>query len=170
MLFVDDAQIEHQQMPMLDLGIINKEQFHSVSFRQYSFRVIPGTIPAECEYYSKFCQNCLINLAGPSAKFDSPRIPGIARIPPDSGRNQWRTIKTSHPVMKVNPKRLVLDIQTTEGGTYHDADDGHLFALVIQEFCPNGDVCAAVHDVICKAVAERRNVQVCCFTFFLSFH
>jgi hypothetical protein len=34
-------------------------------------------------------------LAGPSAKFDSSGIPGIARIPPDSGRNQWRTVKTS---------------------------------------------------------------------------
>ena len=42
----------------------------------------------------EFCQNGLINLAGPSAKFDSSRIPGIARILPDSGRNQWRTIKT----------------------------------------------------------------------------
>ena len=37
----------------------------------------------------------MINLAGPSAKFDSSGIPGIARIPPDSGRSQWRTIKTS---------------------------------------------------------------------------
>ena len=95
MVFVDDTQIEHRQTPMLDLGIINKERFRSVSFQQYSFRVIPGTIPVECEYYSKFRRNRLINLAGPSAKFDSPGIPGIARIPPDSGRNQWRTIKTS---------------------------------------------------------------------------
>ena len=37
--------------------------------------------------------------------------------------------------MKVNPKRLALDIDTTEGGTYHDADDGHLFVLVVHEFC-----------------------------------
>ena len=61
----------------------------------HSFRVIPGTIPAEFEFRSKFRRNHLINLAGPSAKFDSSGIPGIARIPPDSGRNQWRTIKTS---------------------------------------------------------------------------
>ena len=60
-----------------------------------SFRVIPGTIPAEFEFHSKFLWNHCINLAGPSAKFDSSGIPGIARIPPDSGRNQWRTIKTS---------------------------------------------------------------------------
>ena len=60
-----------------------------------SFRVIPGTIPAEFEFHSKFRRNHCINLAGPSAKFDSSGIPGIARIPPDSGRNQWRTIKTS---------------------------------------------------------------------------
>ena len=57
--------------------------------------MIPGTIPAEFEFCSKFRQNHLINLAGPSAKFDSSGIPGIARIPPDSGQNQWRTIKTS---------------------------------------------------------------------------
>ena len=61
----------------------------------YSFRVIPGTIPAEVEFHSKFRRNHWINLAGPSAKFDSSRIPGIARIPPDSGWNQLRTIKTS---------------------------------------------------------------------------
>jgi hypothetical protein len=36
-----------------------------------------------------------INLAGASAKFDSSGIPGIAQILPESGRNQWRTIKTS---------------------------------------------------------------------------
>ena len=76
MLFVDDTQIEHRR-----LGIINKERFRSVSFRQYSFRVIPGTIPAEFEFYSKFRRNRLINLAGPWAKFDSIGIPGIARIP-----------------------------------------------------------------------------------------
>ena len=57
--------------------------------------MIPGTIPAEFEFRSKFCRNCLINLAGLSAKIDYPGIPGISRIPPDSGRNQWRTIKTS---------------------------------------------------------------------------
>ena len=49
----------------------------------------------EFEFHSKFCWNHLINLAGPSAKFDSSGIPGIAWIPPDSGWNQWRTIKTS---------------------------------------------------------------------------
>ena len=81
-LFVDDAQIE-------------RHQFRSVEFRQHSFRVIPGTIPAEVECHSKFRQNHFINLAGPSAKFDSSGIPGIAWIPPDSSRNQWRTVKTS---------------------------------------------------------------------------
>ncbi|EDR07548.1 uncharacterized protein LACBIDRAFT_327892 [Laccaria bicolor S238N-H82] len=35
---------------------------------------------------------------GPSAKFDSSGIPGIPWIPPDSSRNQWRTIKTSKTV------------------------------------------------------------------------
>ena len=57
--------------------------------------MIPGTIPVEFEFCSKFRRNHLFNLAGPSAKFDSSGIPGIARILPDSGRNQWRTIKTS---------------------------------------------------------------------------
>ena len=67
--------------------------FHSASFW---WACLPGnTILAEFEFHSKFCQNHLINLAGPSAKFDSSGIPGIAQIPPDSCRNQWRTIKTS---------------------------------------------------------------------------
>ena len=57
--------------------------------------MIPGTILAEFEFHSKFRQDHLINLAGPSAKFDSSGIPGIAQILPDSGWNQWRTIKTS---------------------------------------------------------------------------
>ena len=47
----------------------------------------------ELEFHSKFHQNHLINFAGPSAKFDSSGIPGIAQILLDSGRNQWRTIK-----------------------------------------------------------------------------
>ena len=57
--------------------------------------MIPGTIPVEFEFHSKFRQNHLINLKGPSAKFDSSGILGIARILPDSSRNQWRTVKTS---------------------------------------------------------------------------
>jgi hypothetical protein len=52
-------------------------------------------IPAEFEFHSKFRRNFFINFAGPSAKIDSSGIPGIARIPPDSGRNQWGTVKTS---------------------------------------------------------------------------
>ena len=48
--------------------------------------MIPGTILAEFEFCLKFCQNHLVNLAGPSAKFDSSGIPGIAWILPDSGR------------------------------------------------------------------------------------
>ena len=88
-LFVDDARFGRYQQTAIPQG------FRSASFRADSFRVIPGTIPAEFEFRSKFRRNQLINLAGPSAKFDSSGIPGIARILPDSGRNQWRTIKTS---------------------------------------------------------------------------
>jgi hypothetical protein len=62
--------------------------------------VIPGTILAEFEFHSKFRWNCVINLADPSAKFDSSGIPGIARIPPDSSRNQWGTVKTFNFSMK----------------------------------------------------------------------
>jgi hypothetical protein len=47
----------------------------------HSVHVIPGTIPAEFEFRLKFRWNCFTNLAGPSAKFDSSGIPGIARIP-----------------------------------------------------------------------------------------
>ena len=82
-LFVDDTHIE-------------RHQFCSVEFRQHSFWVIPGTLPVEFECHSKFCWNHFINLAGPSAKFDSSGIPGIARIPLDSSRNQPRTVKTSN--------------------------------------------------------------------------
>jgi hypothetical protein len=94
-LFVDDAQIECRQTPTLDLDVVGTLQIPRIPFRHNSVRVIPGTIPAEFEFRSKFRRNCFINLAGPSAKFDSTGIPGIARIPPDSGRNQWRTVKTS---------------------------------------------------------------------------
>jgi hypothetical protein len=52
-------------------------------------------IPPEFEFRSKIPPEFFINLAGASAKFDSSGIPGIARIPLESGRNQWRTIKTS---------------------------------------------------------------------------
>ena len=90
---------EHRQTPMLHLDLINKQQFCKDSVPphsgEHSFWVIPGTILVEFEFCSKFCWNQLINLAGPSAKFDSSGIPGIAQILPDSGRNQWRTIKTS---------------------------------------------------------------------------
>jgi len=41
----------------------------------------PGTILAEFEFHSTFCQNGIINLAGPCAKIDSSGIPGIAWIP-----------------------------------------------------------------------------------------
>jgi len=34
-------------------------------------------------------------LAGSTAKIPFRGIPGIARIPPDSGRNTWRTVKNS---------------------------------------------------------------------------
>jgi hypothetical protein len=70
-------------------------QILQILFQRNSIWVIPGTILAEFEFCSKFCWNCFTNLAGPSAKFDSSGIPGIAWIPPDSGRNQWRTVKTS---------------------------------------------------------------------------
>jgi len=47
-------------------------------------------------FHSTFHQNSFINLAGNCAKIDSYGIPGIDRILPDSGRNQWRTVKTSN--------------------------------------------------------------------------
>jgi len=67
---VDDAQIERRPslIPFL-------------SFRGYSFCVIPGTIPAECEFRSTFHRNSFINLAGNCAKIDSYGILGIDRIP-----------------------------------------------------------------------------------------
>ena len=46
----------------------------------HSIHVNPGTIPVEFEFCFTFWQNGLINLAGPSAKFDSSRIPGIGWI------------------------------------------------------------------------------------------
>jgi len=52
-----------------------------LSFRGHSFPVIPGTIPAECEFHSTFRWNSFINLAGNCAKIDSYGILGIDRIP-----------------------------------------------------------------------------------------
>jgi len=72
--------------------------------------VIHGTILAEFEFCSKFCWNHLIILAGPSAKIDSSGIPGIARILADSGRNQWRTVKTSNPGLSRTPPDVAADI------------------------------------------------------------
>jgi len=72
-----------------------KSSIPFLSFRGHSFPVIPGTILAECEFRSTFCRNSFINLAGNCAKIDSYGILGIDQIPPDSGRNQWRTVKTS---------------------------------------------------------------------------
>ena len=99
---VDDAQIERRRLPTLELGIINtvvnkQNSQNSVPVNSgcNSVRVIPGTIPAEFEFRSAFRQNGVIKLAGPSAKFYSYGIPGIARILPDSSRNQWGTVKTS---------------------------------------------------------------------------
>ena len=79
--------------------------FCSASFWADSFWVIPGTILVEFEFCLKFRQNKLINLAGPSAKFDCSGILGIAHIPLDSSRNQWRTIKTSIsvPCSEISP-------------------------------------------------------------------
>jgi len=87
--------IERRQTPTLDLGVGVVSVVGTDSVPVHSVRVIPGTIPAEFEFYSRFRRNHCMNLAGPSAKFDSYGIPGIDRIPPDSSRNQWRTVKTS---------------------------------------------------------------------------
>jgi hypothetical protein len=56
-------------------------QILQIPFQRNSVWVIPGTILAEFEFRSKFRRNGFTNLAGPSAKFDSCGIPGIARIP-----------------------------------------------------------------------------------------
>ena len=86
---------QHWQMPMLDLGVISKQDSVLPCSRCHSFWAIPGTISAAYKFHCRFHQNGFINVAGPCAKFDSTGIPGIAQISLDSGRNQWRTIKTS---------------------------------------------------------------------------
>lgn len=73
------------------------------------------------------------------------------------------------PMMQVDPKRLAHDVETADGGTFHNADNGRLFAIVVREFCPNGDVCGAVHKVVREAVAERRNARVRRFPSFSLF-
>ena len=98
---VDHAQIDCRQMLRINLSMAAHCMCVVVILfccipGIHSFQMIPGTIPAEFEFHSKFHQNHLINLAGPSAKFDSSGIPGIAQIPLDSSQNQWRTIKTSY--------------------------------------------------------------------------
>jgi len=88
---VEEEGIDGLTMPKSSVGI----WIPFLSFQGHSFHVIPGTIPAECEFHFTFRQNSFINLAGNCAKIDSYGIPGIDWIPPDSGRNQWRTVKTS---------------------------------------------------------------------------
>ena len=87
-LFVDDAQIKHRQTLMLNLDVINMQDSVLSHSREYSFWVIPGTIPAEFEFHSKFCWNCLISLVGPWAKIDSIGILGIAQIPTGTSGGQ----------------------------------------------------------------------------------
>jgi hypothetical protein len=98
----DEQSVCLLTMSKSSIGICRRSIWTSLStlhipripFWHNSVRVIPGTIPAEFECHSKFRRNFFINLAGPSAKIDSSGILGIARIPPDSGRNQWGTVKT----------------------------------------------------------------------------
>jgi len=96
---VEEEGIDGLTMPKLRVGkcwcFIWASLILFLSFRGHSFHVIPGTIPAECEFRSTFRWNSFINLAGNCAKIDSYGILGIDRIPPDSSRNQWRTVKTS---------------------------------------------------------------------------
>jgi hypothetical protein len=91
-LFVDDIQIERCQHSIwMSLGTLHIPRI------PFQCNSVEGNscIPPEFEFRSKIPPEFFINLAGASAKFDSSGIPGIARIPPESGRNQWRTIKTS---------------------------------------------------------------------------
>ena len=108
---VDHTQIDCWQTLRINLGVAGHRMcvvvipFCCIP-GIHSFWVIPGTIPAEFEFHLKFHQNHLINLAGPSAKFDSSGILGIVWIPSDSGQNQWRTIKTSH-----YPRKTIIILQ-----------------------------------------------------------
>ena len=95
---VEEEGIDGLTMPKSSVGkcrcLIWALSILFLSFQGHSFRVIPGTIPAECEFCSTFRWNSFINLAGNYAKIDSYGIPGIDWILPDSSRNQWRTVKT----------------------------------------------------------------------------
>jgi hypothetical protein len=61
--------------------------------------MIPGIIPAEFEFCSKFHQKCFINLAGAWAKIYSSGIPGMAWIPPDSARFQQESVGDSKDLL-----------------------------------------------------------------------
>jgi len=61
-------------------GIDGHRGFRSCCSGCHSIHMNPGTIPVEFEFHSTFRWNGIINLAGPCAKFDSSRIPGIAWI------------------------------------------------------------------------------------------
>ena len=86
-LFVDDAQMERRCLPTLDLGVINKSTNNDSA--RIPFRLIPGAfLPGHSWNDSggilipfEIPPESLIVLAGPSAKFDSSGIPGIAWIP-----------------------------------------------------------------------------------------
>jgi hypothetical protein len=94
---VEEETVCLLMMPKSSVGVwtsLDTLHIPRIPFRRNSVKG-NSCIPAEFEFRSKIPPEFFITLAGPSAKSDSSGIPGIARIPPDSGRNQWRTIKTS---------------------------------------------------------------------------
>jgi hypothetical protein len=99
---VEEETVCLLMMPKSSVGVCRRSIWTSldtlhiprIPFRRNSVKG-NSCIPAEFEFRSKIPPEFFITLAGPSAKSDSSGIPGIARIPLDSGRNQWRTIKTS---------------------------------------------------------------------------
>jgi hypothetical protein len=52
----------------------------------------------------EFCGTEITILAGSTAKIPFRGIPGINRIPADSGRNTWRTVKNSSPGAPKHPR------------------------------------------------------------------
>jgi len=112
---VEEEGIDGLTMPKSSVSICRRSIWASsipfLSFWGHSFHVITGTILAECEFHSTFHQNSFINLAGNCAKIDSYGIPGIDWILPDSGRNQWRTVKTLKNAQKESSPGLMIKLK-----------------------------------------------------------
>ena len=81
--------------PIIVLPIIIYNLIPPDSVPANSGNVIPGMAFREYTHSSLHSGTRKSQFGWPHCQISFLRIPGMARIPPDSGRNQWGTVKTS---------------------------------------------------------------------------